>query len=473
MNHGREAFSNFWLRYKQAFKQIWQIRDQLDPPDRTADERDFLPAHLELVETPVSPTPRWSMRLIISFAGIALLWAILGQMDIVAVATGKTITNGRTKVIQPLVPGVVESIHVSDGQYVTAGQLLIKLDAVAANADYQQAKELLEIATLMKTRYSAFLAAIESGERPKILPLAGLTEAQRYNEENLLLGMYKAYLAKIETQKMLIMQKRVEINTVRQQVNKLVNTSKIADSRATDYQSLYDEKFISKHDWLQKEQERIEQKSDLSIQHSRITELEAALNSQTQELVSIIAQYRNDALEKQKQAQDNIIQYQQEVRKSQQRQEILTLVAPVSGTVQQLAIHTVGGVVTEAQALMAIVPENETVEVEAMVENKDIGFVKVGQEAAVKIESFPYTRHGYIEGIVASISHDAVQDEKRGLIFPARVRLKQTYLMVEGEQINLTSGMSVFAEIKTGKRRVIDYFLSPLREYSSEGLRER
>ena len=236
---------------------------------------------------------------------------------------------------------------------------------------------------------------------------------------------------------------------------------------------LYEENFMSKHAWLQKEQERIEQQSDLSMQRSRLNELQAALKGQRQELETLTAQLRSDSLEKQKQAQDSVTQYEQETKKNKQRQDIMNLTAPVSGLVQQLAIHTVGGVVTEAQPLLAIVPDNETVEVEAMVENKDIGFVRVGQTAVVKIESFPYTRYGNIEGIVESVSHDAVQDEQRGLIFPARVRLKQTYLVVDGVKVNLTSGMAVSAEIKTGKRRVIDYFLSPLREYSKEGLRER
>ena len=151
----------------------------------------------------------------------------------------------------------------------------------------------------------------------------------------------------------------------------------------------------------------------------------------------------------------------------------MTLTAPVTGTVQQLAIHTVGGVVTEAQALMAIVPDDETIEVEVMVENKDIGFVKPGQVAVVKLETFPYTRYGYLEGVVDHVSYDAVQDEQRGLIFPARVRLNKTHFMIDDTRVNLTSGMSVTAEIKIGKRRVIDYFLSPLREYKDEGLREK
>jgi len=147
--------------------------------------------------------------------------------------------------------------------------------------------------------------------------------------------------------------------------------------------------------------------------------------------------------------------------------------APVAGSVQQLVVHTVGGVVTPAQPLLAIVPSGERLEVEATVLNKDIGFVKAGQAVTMKVESFPYTRYGYLTGTVMSVSHDAAQDEKMGLVFPARVQLDKATLMIDGVKVNLTPGMALSVEIKTGKRRVIDYLLSPLQQHTTEALRER
>ncbi len=151
----------------------------------------------------------------------------------------------------------------------------------------------------------------------------------------------------------------------------------------------------------------------------------------------------------------------------------MRLAAPVSGTVQQLAVHTVGGVVTPAQPLMVIVPTDDPIEVEAFVENKDIGFVDAGQTAEIKIETFPYTKYGTIPGEVKSVSCDAIQDEKRGLIYSSRVKLERTTVPVESKVVNLSAGMAVTVEIKTGKRRVIEYFLTPLMQHGSESLRER
>jgi len=166
-------------------------------------------------------------------------------------------------------------------------------------------------------------------------------------------------------------------------------------------------------------------------------------------------------------------QLNEQLQKTRQRQAWMSLTAPVSGTVQQLAFHTEGGVVMEGQAVMLIAPQDDQIEVEAMVENKDIGFVRAGQDAVVKIESFPYTRYGYLTGKVKHVSFDAIEDEKRGLIFSARILLDQHHINVEGTDIQLNAGMNITAEIKTGKRRVIDYLLSPLRTTLDRSFTER
>jgi len=164
---------------------------------------------------------------------------------------------------------------------------------------------------------------------------------------------------------------------------------------------------------------------------------------------------------------------QQELLKADSRNKLMQLTSPVDGTVQQLSVHTVGGVVTPAQPVMVIVPRDNPLEVEAFIENKDIGFVKPKQGAEVKIETFQYTKYGTIHAKVTSVSHDAINDEKRGLIYSMRVKMDRAIINVDGTDVNLSPGMAVSVEIKTGKRRVIEYFLSPLMQYGHESLRER
>ncbi|GHD81701.1 HlyD family type I secretion periplasmic adaptor subunit [Vogesella fluminis] len=473
MKHLLLGLNDLIQRYRLAFKASWDIRDTLDPPPRRDDELAFLPAHLELTDTPVSPLPRWSMRIIVGLFGVALLWAIVGQLDIVAVAGGKTITGGRTKIIQPLETAVVKTIHVKDGQHVKAGQLLVELDGVGAGTDVRKAGEARDTARLATLRYQALLDALDSGQLPRLGALDGVTENQRLAEETLAVGQWRAYLAKRDALGATLRQREAELATTRQLVTKLDATAQIAQGREQDYKNLLERNFISRHAYLEKQQDRITQESDLAVQQSRLQEIQAAIANQRQELQALTAEFRREALDQLRSARDQITQYSADASKSSQRQAWMTLTAPVAGTVQQLAVHTVGGVVTEAQPLLAIVPDNETLEVEAQIENKDIGFVKPGQPATVKIESFPYTRYGYLEGKVDTVSHDAMQDEKKGLVYQARIKLNQTHLIIDGTKVNLTSGMAVSAEVKIGKRRVIDYFLSPLREYAGEGMREK
>lgn len=151
----------------------------------------------------------------------------------------------------------------------------------------------------------------------------------------------------------------------------------------------------------------------------------------------------------------------------------MRLTSPVDVTVQQLIVHTIGGVVTPAQPVMVIVPRDKALEVEAFVENKDIGFVKPNQDAEVKIETFQYTKYGTVHARVTSVSHDAINDDKRGLIYSIRVKMEKAAIDVDGTWVRLSPGMAVSVEIKTGKRRVIEYFLSPLLQHAAESLRER
>ena len=149
------------------------------------------------------------------------------------------------------------------------------------------------------------------------------------------------------------------------------------------------------------------------------------------------------------------------------------LTAPVAGKVHQLAVHTIGGVVTPAQELMHIVPIAGNLEVEAWLPNKDIGFVEDGQPAVLKVETFPFTLYGTIDAEVINVSNDATPDERLGLVYAMRVKMHQTTMQVKEKIVNLSPGMAVTVEVNMGKRRLIEFLLSPLLKYKNEAMRER
>lgn len=467
------AFADLLGRYATIFRHVWRERKSLDPQPRLPHEAQFLPAALELQETPVSPAPRVAMWLLIAFAVIALLWAIFGHVDVVAVAPGKIVPNDRTKVIQPIETATVKAIHVTDGQAVKAGDVLVELDATLATADSTRLANDLATARLQAARARAMLAAIASGRAPTLGDVPDIDAARRIQEQRVLEGQYLEYQAKLSRIDADNARREAELASTKEIVAKLEQTAPIAKRRAQDFKDLVEKKFVSEHGYLEKEQARIEQEGDLATQRSRLKELTAALEEGRNQRVALIAETKRIALDSLNEAEQKATGNAQELIKAESRGKLMTLTAPVDGTVQQLAIHTVGGVVTPAQQLMMIVPADNPIEIEAYVENKDIGFVNPGQEAVVKIETFPFTKYGTIEAKVTHVSHDAANDEKLGLIFPARVSLARSTIQVENKTVNLSPGMAVTVEVKTAQRRVIEYFLSPLLQYKDESLRER
>ncbi|REG58063.1 HlyD family type I secretion membrane fusion protein [Paraburkholderia sp. BL6669N2] len=467
-----QAFTDLLRRYAAIWREVWRIRAQLERPTRDADQLAFLPAELELVETPVHPAPRWTMRILVLLTVLALLIGLLGRLDIVVTASGQFIPNARVKTIQPAITGVVREIGVRDGQRVKSGDLLMKLDTTQAAADADKAHMSRLDAELAAARANALLASQQANHPPVVgkvddAPAARMQDAQRQAE-----GAWSEYRDQYEGEKAELAKRQAELDSTRAEIAKLVQTAPLARQQADAYRALVNDKYVARNDYLDKEQSALDKEHELAAQRAHANELAAGITEQRAQVDATASKFRRDQLDEREKATQQTTQNRDDETKAQTRQALMSLTAPVAGTVQQLSVHTLGGVVTTAQALMEIVPD-DALEVEARLQNRDIGFVQVGQRAAVKIEAFPYTRYGYLDGTITEVSNDAVQDKKLGLTFPVRIRLTTNRIHVDNRWITLTPGMAVTADIRTGKRSVIGYFLDPLMRTATEGMRER
>jgi hemolysin D len=461
---------------------------------RSKEELAFLPAALEIVETPPSPVGRAIGITIITLFCLAFAWTCLGKIDIVASAPGKIIPTGRTKVIQPFETGVVRAIHVRDGQSVKAGDVLIELDPTMLAAEREHIQSDL---TAVQLDIARLRAALSEGGDPlaEFHPPETASEAQIARHRQFLqtqIGEHRAKLAALDRQRA---QKEAESDTAAATIRKLEAIIPIVQQRVDVRGALYNREFSSKLQYLETLQLLVEQKQELEVQKSRHHETEAALAALIETRAQAVAEFRrtiNDELVKAEQKAGGLVQ---DLIKAEQRTKLQALTAPEDGVVQQLAIHTVGGVVTPAQSLLVIVPTDSHLEIEAMVSNRDIGFVHAGQEAEIKVETFNFTRYGLLQGRVLHVSHDAItrdkaQEKSSGkppgpegssasepkaeeLVYAARVSLDRRQMQVEDKLVNLSPGMAVTVEIKTGSRTVINYLLSPLLRYTQESLRER
>lgn len=479
-----QALAELCQRYKAVFAHAWARRVELEPIQRKPHEYEFLPATLALQETPVHPAPKVFMRLILIFAFLLLVWSFFGRLDVVASASGKIVPDSRSKIIQPMEAASVHAIHVVDGQSVRAGDVLIELNATMAQADIDRLKAEFQTAFLDSAMYRGLLDAQEKEstlleKKSAVLKLDTSQFPETIStmaidaEKRLATGQLEAYKTRASQLAAVVSRYEAEHRSTQAIVEKYKQTLPIVQQREQDYQRLLDKKFVSQHAYLELKTSLIEQERTLVAEKERLSEIDASRIEAERESRQFYAETRRVWLDKLHEAEQRASSLSQEFIKATSRGDFMRLTAPVDGTVQQLAVHTIGGVVTPAQPLMTIVPTDSPIEVEAYLSNQDIGFVRSGQKVEVKIETFSFTKYGTVDGEVISVSSDAIKDEKLGLVFATRVRLDKNTLLVDGTHLRLSPGMAVTVEIKTTQRRVVEYFLDPLKRHTSEGLRER
>jgi len=460
---------------------------------RRATELAFLPAALEIVETPPSPLGRAVAFSIIGIFLLGLAWSSFGTVDIVAVAPGKIIPSDRTKTIQPLEIGVVRAIHVQDGQSVKSGDVLVELDPTLNTATLDQSKRDLANAKLTVARLRAALNSADD-------PISAFSPSKEYPSD--MVQMHRQFLisqtseqkAKLATIDGQVAQKHAERATIQASIEKLKIALEPLGQRVEVRKQLFDKQLGSKLTYLSDLQELVGHKQEIVVQQSRFNEADAAISALLEMRAKTAAEYQRVLFDELDKAEQKAAALAQEVVKAETRTRMQTLRAPVDGVVQQLAVHTVGGVVTPAQPLMIVVPAESQLEIDAMVPNKDIGFVEPGQEVAIKVDTFNFTRYGLLHGSVISVSQDAIMRDKpqdrtnestRGaewtssepkgqeLVYSARISVDRNQMQIDEKKVKLAPGMAVTVEIKTGTRRIISYLFSPLLRYKHESLRER
>jgi hemolysin D len=461
-------------------------------------DREFLPAALELVETPTSPiTVALIWCICVGFAS-ALAWSYFGHLDIYAVAQGKIQPSGSSKIVQSLEPGRIAAILVENGMRVSAGDTLLELDATEASADRTaQARELEATEAEAARRRIAVVIAHSMNLVPQVIPFTlAINDGVRRREQSVLAAEIsqlasardglKAQLDERAAQRERLM---MSISARTQLVAFLKERVAMRDAIDTQWQG-YRGKVI---DALQ-EYER--ERTNLAGEQGQLIENDAAKLSLERKIDELVSEFVMQQTQKLAETERKRDQLEQQFIKAQSKNERMRLSAPIDGIVQQLAVATVGQVVSSGQPLMTIVPLDAPVEVEALIQNKDIGFVENGQPATVKVDAFPFTRYGTVQGTIMNISRDGV-DEKtaanlsdaagltrpqapstgtptaQSLVFAARIAILRQSILVDGKEIRLLPGMAVTVDISTGQRRAIDYVLGPLREVQAASWHER
>ncbi|AUC97825.1 HlyD family type I secretion periplasmic adaptor subunit [Bradyrhizobium sp. SK17] len=457
--------------------------------------RQFLPAALEIIETPASPVGRAIGGTIILFFAIAVAWATFGHVDIIATAQGKIVPTGRSKTIQPLETGTVSAIHVRDGDQVAAGQVLIELDRTVTQAEQRRVTQDLILAQLDVARLGALRDNFDrlDGARDIAAP-AGVSERDLARTRAAMQAQAAEQLAKMASIVRQVEQKRAEAESIAATVAKIDASLPLVEQTAKIRRDAMQIQYGNQIAYLDAQARMLDQQNERVVQSRKLVEIEAARQALEQQLGQTKSGFERQVLSDLSDAQKKVEELSQDLVKAERKMNEQVLRSPIDGTVQQLALHTIGGVVTAAQQLMIVVPANSRIEAEAMIPNRDIGFVSAGQSAEVKIDTFNFTRYGLLQGKVVSVSQDAIVMEKpkdgavakkggalsessepegQQLVYSARIALDGTRMQIDDRLVSLAPGMAVTVEVKTGTRRIIEYLMSPVMRYRQESLRER
>ena len=463
-------------------------------------DQEFLPAALEILETPPSPVMTSLIWLLTAFVVTALLWAWFGRIDIIAMAQGKIQPPGRVKIVQPVEAGKVSEIRATNGDKVAKGDILIALEPDEAKADVNN----LEASTLgfeaeSLRRGTAVAIARDFTDQGEVVAMTWpdhIPSALRAREEAVLaadIGQLNAQVDAIDAQADVKRSERQRLtSTIAAQSTLVATLQKRVDMRSGLTASGAGSKasVIDGQEVLQRES------AILVGEKGQLGEATSAINSLAAERQKQVQSFLDENVQKRAEASKQHDDFSERLVKVRNRLKHMTLYSPEDGIVQASNVFTIGQVLTAGQEIMRIVPTGAKLEVEAYLPNKDIGFVELGQEVTVKVESFPFTRYGMLTGHVSHLAHDAIPlpeasqiegnpaqsnstatfagaQRTQNLVFPIIISLDNPVLIVDGKPVPMSPGMTVSAEIKTGNRRILEYVFSPLAETGSEAMKER
>jgi hemolysin D len=463
------------------------------------EHREFLPAHLEILDTPSSPYAVACVWTICLLFTSALVWSSIARIDIYAVASGRVQPSGRSKVVQPFETSKVGAILVADGAHVRAGTPLIELDLKDAEAEFDSKRAEVGSLDAQIARRKAAIKAVRE-KLPRVEPEfgPGLDPAIEAQERAAMQADINQYVAACDSYASQLAENMATQKRFTASIAARQRLQAVLQERAAARTTLVAKSAGTRAAVIDAVQQVEQAAADLAYDEGQLSETQAAaeslrrrLQETTSDTLARQAQALADALEKRATAV-------QDVAKATLRRDRMHLTSPIDGTVQQLAVTTVGQVVTAGQVLLVVVPSEGPIEVEALLPNKDIGFVVPGQRADVKIDAFPFTRYGKIEGKVLRVSRDAISNrdasaagdvasaarsqnaggltgipETQNLVYPVTIELQRSSIVSNGKVVPLTPGMTTTVEIHTGRRRVIDYALAPIKETISTAGHER
>ncbi|MEO0870500.1 MAG: HlyD family type I secretion periplasmic adaptor subunit [Pseudomonadota bacterium] len=468
------------MKHVGAIGAAWKAESRRKRQERRKRiETAFLPAALEIMDTPPRPMGRIILWLIIAAAFTALVWAGISKVDIVAVAEGRVVPRGKLQSVETAESGIVRAILAREGDRVAVGQPLIELDPTFADADADAARSELNTALLQRARAQALLDYAD-GQSWSISGAGTITPGVAAAETRLVQARIDEHEARLDS----LYERIAGADHARSQAlseqDRIRSTLPMVEAQLRERRELADQGYAPRLQVEELEERLNNLRFGLIAQAGEVDKAGSEKAMIRRDIAAQMDAFRAAAAAELSEAEAIIATRSEIVEKAELRSAMQTLAAPVSGVVNEITVTTIGEVAEPGQPLITLVPEGDELIIEAFLLNRDVGFVKINQEAIIKLEAYPFMRYGYLEGEIEHVSADAVIDQARGLVFPARIRVTGSTLRAgalgrdsaSAEDL-MTPGMTAAVEVKTGERSVISYLLSPIARSVSEAGRER
>ncbi len=470
------------MKHTTAIKLAWKDESAHRKRRRDRLEREFLPAALEIMDTPPRPLGRAILWVIVLASGAAITWAALSQVDIVAVSEGRVIPRGRLQSVETAETGIVRALNVREGDRVTQGMVLVELDPTDADADADASRKELATARLQRARARTLLQ-YSAGDTWKI-DAEGLAPGVTDAETSLVSARIRAHEAEFASLQEKLNGAEAARRQAETEVRRIDETLPIINQQLASRRELAANGYAPMVQVQELEEKATALRFERSVQIDEIAKAENQSEMIRRDVAAHAQTFRAEAAAELSEAESVLATRGDLLAKAEKRESLQRMTAPVTGTVQEISITTIGEVVEPGQPIVTIVPEGAELIVEAFLLNRDAGFVKINQDAIIKLEAYPFMRYGYLEGEVEHVSPDAIVDEQRGLVFPVRVKITRARLRGDGALASLNAdsddyhallspGLSAAVEIKTGTRSVLSYLLSPVTRSVQEAGRER
>lgn len=431
--------------------------------EKIKDIHEFHPLNVEIEDRPINPLGRAILWIIISIITFGILWLFFAKIDVVVSARGQVIPTGEIKILQPIETGVISSINIKEGDYIKKGQVLMQIDPSVTETSLDVKEKDFLIFDFQIKRIEALLS-----NKPLILDSTSFEVKEQEKLYQIQKSSYEEGIARYD---MKLFQVQAQYQSSLSEKSRLKMLLDKNSQRAKNLETVLD--IIAKKDYEELQKEILNLKEQINMASYKVEEANKKIIETKEEKNSFISQFKDTKYQELQTIQKEARNLQSEINAIKFQNQKQSIISPTDGYVAKLMINTIGGVVTPAEKLISIVPKDSPLIVKVNVLNQDIGFIKKDMNSKIKIDTFSFQKYGFFEGKIINVGNFSIDDEKLGPVYEVKIEPNGKTLNVEGKERYLEAGMSVTAEIKVGKRRVIEFFIYPIIQYLDEGLSVR